>query len=416
MLSRVVTESLVAPITSLDNVPMVKCNSRVLVSQKPIIAGWFRLLIPVIHPRLPLPNPARIGGLDLVRFGAATLVMMFHLGVVSWSLPVLSPNFGIANAPQYSELSFLRVGWVGVEIFFVLSGLVIAQSADGNSAYRFLRSRMGRLLPAVWVCSTVLLAVVIIFDIEPSSTALPNYFRSMIIHRNGPWISGVYWTLVVEIVFYAAIFLLLAINAFRHVEKFAMLLGSLSAVYLIGVSFLGWHLISKHFLAQHGCFFALGILIWLCSAKGITFVRAVFCFSFLSAGVLEICMIANGAPLDGYAIWAAPIIWLVSVGAMYFSVVVGETGNKLTAQMGLMTYPLYLLHELIGAVALRVNPWTGRFFAFLFAVVVAVGCSWAVVRIEPLIRGRLEAILDWIYMNIVPRQIAGILQRKTVPV
>src|SRR2546430_146899 len=96
------------------------------------------------------------GGLDLVRFFSACLVMIFHLGVVSRRLPI-SANYGVVDAPDFPELSVFDIGWVGVEIFFVLSGFVIAQSADGKSAYRFLVGRAGRLLPAIWICATITL-------------------------------------------------------------------------------------------------------------------------------------------------------------------------------------------------------------------------------------------------------------------
>jgi peptidoglycan/LPS O-acetylase OafA/YrhL len=355
----------------------------------------------------------RTGGLDLVRFGAAVLVMLFHLTVVSWNLPGLSPNYGIEGAPRYPEFSFLSIGWVGVEIFFVLSGLVIAQSANGKSAYRFLRNRLGRLLPAVWVCSTILIVVAIYFDIEPSDLAFRNYLRSVVIHRNGPWISGVFWTLAVETFFYAAIFLMLCFNAFKYIEKFAILLGIYSSIYLSGVVFFGWHHISKHFLAQHGCFFSLGILIWLCTSKGLSFVRLLFFGIFLVAGSLEICMIANGSPLVGYELWAAPCVWLASVGAICIFEYSRVDGNHLTSQLGLITYPLYLLHDLFGSVILRSNPWVGRLPALALAVTTTIALSWLVLQIEPVIRSLIEKVFDWISNALSSNRFVEPLLRNT---
>jgi peptidoglycan/LPS O-acetylase OafA/YrhL len=53
-------------------------------------------------------RPRQLLGLDLIRFSAAFMVLAFHLCA------------GTALGP------LTRWGWVGVEIFFVLSGFVIA--------------------------------------------------------------------------------------------------------------------------------------------------------------------------------------------------------------------------------------------------------------------------------------------------
>jgi peptidoglycan/LPS O-acetylase OafA/YrhL len=352
----------------------------------------------------------RLLGLDLVRFGAAALVMMFHLAVVSWNIPNLSPNYGVSGAPHYPELDFLSIGWVGVEIFFVLSGLVIAQSANGKSAFRFARNRLGRLLPAVWICSTITLIVVLAFKMDDAETAIPNYFRSLIIHRNGPWISGVYWTLAVETFFYALVFLLLWFDAFKHIGKLAILLGIYSSVYLIGISYFGWRQISAHFLGQHGCFFSLGILIWMCSEMGITLTRLLFCAAFVASGILEVCTIGNGV-LTGYSLWAAPAVWLFSVVAILVSLFSGKEGTRLTSQLGLMTYPLYLVHDQFGSGILRLSNWTGKYFALGLAAAAMLVLSWLIVQVEAPIRRLIELSLDWLEENLIPTWLIRSLAR-----
>ena len=59
------------------------------------------------------------------------------------------PKRLMPNRPSFPELTPIAwVGWVGVEIFFELSGFVIAYSAEGASAFVFFRSRFFRLMPA----------------------------------------------------------------------------------------------------------------------------------------------------------------------------------------------------------------------------------------------------------------------------
>src|SRR6185312_3999042 len=76
-------------------------------------------------------------GLDLIRFSAAFMVMAFHL---------------TGKTPLAATAAW---GWVGVEVFFVLSGFVIAYTAADATSGRFLRNRIVRLMPSVWLCGTI---------------------------------------------------------------------------------------------------------------------------------------------------------------------------------------------------------------------------------------------------------------------
>lgn len=95
----------------------------------------------------PLP------GLDIIRFAAAAMVMVFHLGYWSW-VSAGTPAGIIAGRVAYPELSVLSCGWVGVEIVFVLSGFVIAYSPENASTISFVQGRSLRLAPAAWLCAT----------------------------------------------------------------------------------------------------------------------------------------------------------------------------------------------------------------------------------------------------------------------
>jgi len=360
-----------------------------------------------------LSTKQHLGGLDLVRFYAACLVMIFHLGVVSWSLPI-SPNYDVVDAPQYPELKWFDIGWVGVEIFFVLSGFVIAQSADGKSAYSFFRSRIGRLLPAIWICATITLIAVMYFQMTIFGPVLSSYLRTLVLYPNGPWISNVYWTLIVEIFFYSSIAVLLLTNAFKYVDLYAAALIAFSGIFLSSVTLFGWKTIHTYWLAQHGCFFGLGILLWLYSKNGFSALRFVLAIIALSLCLVEICLVGNGR-LEGRELWLAPATWLLSVLAMFVSTLIVIESNR-TRTLGLLTFPLYLVHEKLGSGMLRISPWTGRWVALGFAIAVVMGVSYLVVRLEPPFRRAVENCVDWIAVRIIPQRVLGRLSRGTVSV
>src|SRR5580692_7749566 len=83
--------------------------------------------------------------LDPLRFGAAFGVALFHQLFWSWAwVSIGHPGFErtVAADVQYpSAAPFTWFGWVGVEIFFVISGFVIANSASRSSPKQFLVGR-----------------------------------------------------------------------------------------------------------------------------------------------------------------------------------------------------------------------------------------------------------------------------------
>src|SRR5512138_1205717 len=124
--------------------------------------------------------------LDPLRFGAALGVAVFHLMFYSWAgasigAPQSFEHFFAADIQFPDASPFTWFGWVGVEIFFVISGFVIANSASNATAKEFLFGRALRLYPAVWVASTLSLLVLLFFVREKASEFLLPYLQAMLL-------------------------------------------------------------------------------------------------------------------------------------------------------------------------------------------------------------------------------------------
>jgi peptidoglycan/LPS O-acetylase OafA/YrhL len=338
----------------------------------------------------------RLGGLDILRGFAAAEVMLFHLTFFSWAPPI-GINHAIVSAPRFPELvRFFASGWVGVEIFFVISGFVITNSAQGRNYRGFLRSRIGRLLPGVLLCAPITLFILLAFRLVPPSNAIRLYLNTVLFYPKGPWVSGVYWTLTLEVTFYALVILVLFVKQFHRIEFFAAILGLFSTVYIFGRTAGYLPTLSAHTLAQHGCFFSIGIFIWLIAAKGYTMCRCLLVALFTLAGNLEICFLAHGQlELDQGLI--ATILWLVSCGVIVGCALFPYSGNWLTIRAGLMTYPLYLIHDEFGSVLLRTSKWIGRYEALVLSVIIVLACSWLLTELEPSVRRLILRMFDVIF-------------------
>ena len=96
--------------------------------------------------RLPKNQPiTRLREVDLLRFIAAAAVMLFHYTAR------LNPAWGadVTPASVFPQLSqFTRYGFLGVELFFLISGFVILMTAWGRKVGEFTIARFTRLFPA----------------------------------------------------------------------------------------------------------------------------------------------------------------------------------------------------------------------------------------------------------------------------
>ncbi|MCK2147769.1 acyltransferase family protein [Marinobacter alexandrii] len=149
----------------------------------------------------------RLRGPDGLRGIAALWVVLFHI----WGAIQRRDTSWVPSLVQ----TFLDAGFLGVDIFFVLSGFVITYSLAGKPigdyfVPKFILRRSIRIDPPYW--ATIVMAIVFIvakniFFPEYQET-LPS-FESVIAHifylqdlLNYPAISSVFWTLCLEFQFY----------------------------------------------------------------------------------------------------------------------------------------------------------------------------------------------------------------------
>jgi peptidoglycan/LPS O-acetylase OafA/YrhL len=329
-------------------------------------------------------HQGQIIGLDIVRSVAAVYVMLYHYGCWIWAGNALSG--GTLGAQDHWMGSFSWPGWVGVEIFFVLSGFVIAYSAQGNTASGFAKSRITRLYPTAWICTLITLVTVGLFEGSQYwlSSVRPLVHTIAIAPWTTVWIDGSFWTLAVELSFYFIIFLLLAFRLYERLGIVMMALGastSILAVYRCGIvaGLYGGPLGAKimdfaqnqryfFLLTDHGMFFALGSLIWLCLLQRVSLSRligAVVCtVGCLAEIYLHSSLFVSDAEQRGLSVIEGSrchallpmTIWALAILAIICSVsfnarvmtLVGARGARVIRYLGLMTYPLYLVHQKAG--------------------------------------------------------------------
>jgi peptidoglycan/LPS O-acetylase OafA/YrhL len=348
---------------------------------------------------------------------AALLVMLFHFGFWVGFMDGTHARLASQGLITYPELfPWTKYGWVGVQIFFVISGFVIAYSAEKASAYRFFVSRAVRLFPAAIICATITLAALLLVDNIPTGELFAAYLRSITLWPKGPWIDDSYWTLAIEVAFYALVLGLLLINKFKWITPLAITIGLFSIAFNL-VIWLGHDLetirqlkekrIPELLLLHHGTFFALGIFLWLHLLKKPVKENLFWIGIFILGGCIQIFAVVTSLNYQGAGMlpYVPPLIWLTAVAMIFISIRFNavifsrlpEWMLLFIRRIGLMTYPLYLIHQnaMLAAMGGIAKLGAHPYLALATGISGALILSWAIsVYMEPRLQKSMKTALQ----------------------
>jgi len=109
----------------------------------------------------------------------------------------------VAAAGPLDLTPFLLNGWVGVDLFFVLSGFLIGRQAwRGDGFVRFWFKRATRILPAYWACLLVIAVGITIGGTWPRSGGDLLAHLALLQDYTGSTFVPAFWSLGVEEKFY----------------------------------------------------------------------------------------------------------------------------------------------------------------------------------------------------------------------
>jgi peptidoglycan/LPS O-acetylase OafA/YrhL len=345
-------------------------------------------------------QPIRLPNLDLLRIAAAVMVVGFHFAYRGPATPGWTPS-------AYPEISSVAQElWAGVSLFFMISGFVIAWSAEKRDPFAFALSRTARLYPAFIACMT--LTAVGMAALAPAGAdefrmTLVRWLANLALFSKilgQPFVDGAYWSIVIEVIFYGWVTLFLALGLF-HRRQLWILSAWLALAFLNelvvrqqGLQFL--------LVTRHAGYFVLGILAYR-TFSGSRRPTAVEIAIGLAAFAL--CMLDDRQYVGwmrqtlGYSPAWSPAFAAAKLLAMLLAL---NAAIRLPALMppaaclalGGLTYPLYLIHQNFGYVAMhRVEPLLGRWGALATATCIVFAIAWLVFRhVEP--AGR-DLILRW---------------------
>lgn len=344
----------------------------------------------------------RIYQIDLFRFIAASAVVLYHYlyrGYAAGNMSLL----GFDGVGEY-----FKYGYLGVDLFFIISGFVIAFSIKHLSLRKFCYSRFKRLYPMYWICLLLTFIVSYLWGAPRYHVTFTQLLANLTMVQK-LWgqgdVDGAYWSLYVELKFYLIIALFLILNRFKKISLdylvyFWLALPTLKL--LLGRSVI-YAAIYEFFLLDWSAYFIAGII---------------FCQIFLNGPqikyflLLPVCLYRSIDGAVGRIHWLertfhsdiSPYIIGATIVVFYLLMLLVSC-KKLQAinssgfvKIGMLTYPLYLIHQHIGFIIFNhLYLYLNKYLLLSGVIILMLALAYLLSdRIEPRIMKHFRSILAFL--------------------
>jgi peptidoglycan/LPS O-acetylase OafA/YrhL len=269
-----------------------------------------------------------------------------------------------------------RYGYLGVEIFFVISGFVIPWSLY-RARYvlrdfpRFLLKRNVRLYPpylasiAITILATnfVLVPLFHIARITVTGRDLLLHFAYLNDLAHVPWINVVYWTLAIEFQWYLLIGMAMPLLASsRRLLRFVA-----TSVMMLAYFTIYWDRLVFHYLP----IFLIGVFVFQYRSR---IIEAREMLGLMAVMVLSMHRLSG---------WLIPLV-AVPTGLL---IAYSSFQHRYADRVGDISYSLYLLHLPIGVSVIGLLsknlPYAGAYLGLLdlIGIVASMGAAWVMYQL-----------------------------------
>ena len=354
----------------------------------------------------------RIKNVDGLRGVAILAVLLFH-AYFRWSdTTPWTENGTMSIVGEY--------GWLGVQLFFTISGFVIFMSLERCTVgVDFLRKRWLRLFPAMLLASVLIFATAPLLSNRPAGDVSSIDIVPGLLFVEPAWLTkalgtsvfsldGAFWSIYAEVKFY----LVASLSFFVFKDTKGHTIGLAFLVYCFLFALNEWVTTAAsvslaykaciHLSLPHFGWFAVGVFYWHyyrdSDRKFLLLSASFFAISAiqLAISLSDLTLLPVSAAI--YALW---------VGSFKLPWIDGVLSGRFFQLFGFVSYPLYLIHQNI-MVALSIDaydfaPWLPAVLVPLVPIGIVVSAAYVVAKYgEPYLRG-------WIVAG------AGYIRKRTIP-
>lgn len=329
---------------------------------------------------------ARIQALDGMRAIAILLVIGFHYGA-RWTTPHIHGNL-YPYGDVLARWPLITHGNMGVELFFIVSGFVIALTLAGCTGWReFALKRCARLGPTMWLCAAITFVGLALIpeapfhpearDFLPSLSFIDPSLFTRLFHSPFGSIDGVYWSLFIEVKFYFWAALL-----YFSGRRDRFLARCFSALLIVEAVDLGARIWGQTAVSGLLEFFVFpGYLPWF--AAGVGFYElyrnrsnGLAAATVIAAWLILVARIASGDTIDSAELLISVAFLALFAAFVYQPRLLAPLQWRPLVSIGAASYSLYLLHQSLGVALIawlaHVLGWWGEARSLVLAPLVGL--------------------------------------------
>lgn len=299
---------------------------------------------------MPQPASTRLDFIDSLRAVAVLLVIVLHTTALLVALPLASH----AGFALHALAQVLDVGRIGVVLFFAVSGFVIPFSLSARNArplLHFAVHRVFRLYPAYWLSiAAAVVGVWLIHDGRSLDGGLLRIIAVNLTMLQGFFgvqhVLGLYWTLRIELVFYALCALLFSMGLLGR-PRVVLALAAILALVGRAPLFVPLDLGSLGYLPD------LAVMFWGCAVRlwvddRLTRVQRLAVIAIALGWTLllpfEMAQRLRADPNLDPGTLSQTLAYALGVGLFWLGALRIRLRGRLLAWLGRISYSLYLFH------------------------------------------------------------------------
>ena len=352
----------------------------------------------------------RINYLDGLRGLSIISVVLFH-SYTRWV------EF-IPYSSNDSLVDFFSYGWLGVHLFFAISGYVIYMTLiKSKNIFMFGLARYLRLAPAMLVASVLIyfsafylierpLGIPNIQDFIPSITFIKPELLNLIFETDIRSLDGAFWSLYVEVIFY----FLVAIFFFFLNDKKLYLLYALWFIWIVFFLLTEFSLVNNDLFSQiirylnalgfkYYGWFLIGVQTFKYIEDKNQFTLNTLIFISIITVIIDCIMFK-----DYVLFLLASSAILIFITPIFFEKIRKILSSQWFVFFGYISYPLYLIHQnIIVALAVKTNTHFPDLPSFMYplpAIIVVVFLAYLITKIEPTLKNFIQSIFPKKFLGI----------------